>query len=95
MRSNRRSSLAASLVLMSLIPASAAHAKEAFEQTDNVACYQNGQLVLKTQDRIREFVPTSAMKLVAELSLGQVRETRIKLYSSDQEKVVCVITSQK
>jgi hypothetical protein len=94
MRPNRHPPLAA-VVLISLIPTSAAQAKEAFEQTDNVTCYQNGQLVLKTQDRIREFVPTSAMKLVAELSLGQVRETHVKLYSSDREKLLCVITTQK
>lgn len=62
---------------------------------ESVSCYQNGQLILKTQDRIREFRPTNSMSLILDISLGHVRENRIKLYASERAEVICVIANHK
>ncbi len=63
--------------------------------TDNVTCYQNGVAILKTQNRIREFTPSEAMKLLADIHLGQVSETRVRVYASTLGDVTCVLTNQK
>lgn len=62
--------------------------------SESVACYQNGQLILKMQERIREFQPTSAMTLLADVSVGLVQDTSSRLYASDQAGVVCVVTKK-
>jgi hypothetical protein len=61
---------------------------------EGLTCFQKGQPVFKAQDRVREFVATSSMPLVAEVSLGQVRETRVRLYASEHADVVCVTTNK-
>ena len=84
------------LLLLLLAVTSAAAAKDSVDgMVESINCYQNGQLILKTQDRIREFLPTNSMVLIADVSLGQVRETRVKLYTSEHADIVCVVTDQK
>lgn len=63
--------------------------------SDNVTCYQNGVVILKTQNRIREFTPSDKMKLLADINLGQVSETHMRLYASEVGQVTCVLSSQK
>ncbi len=63
--------------------------------SDNVTCYQNGMVILKTQNRIREFTPSDKMKLLADINLGQVSETHMRVYASEFGHVTCVLTSQK
>lgn len=63
--------------------------------SDNVTCFQNGVMILKTQNRIREFTPSDKMKLLAEINLGQVSETFMRVYASEIGQVTCVISSQK
>lgn len=63
--------------------------------SDNVTCYQNGTQILKTQNRIREFVPTEALKLLLDVNLGQVSETHVRVYASTVGDVSCVVMTQK
>ncbi len=63
--------------------------------TDNVTCYQNGMAILKTQNRIREFTPSDAMKLLVDINMGQVSETHVRVYASAIGGVTCVLTDQK
>lgn len=63
--------------------------------TDNVTCYQNGTAILKTQNRIREFTPSEAMKLLVDINLGQVSESHVRVYASSSGDVTCVLTVQK
>lgn len=63
--------------------------------SDSVTCYQNGTQILKTQNRIREFAPTEAMKLLLDVNLGQVSETHVRVYASTIGEVSCVVMSQK
>lgn len=81
---------------MFLVPGSTTHAREFTQESpESVSCYQKGQLILKTQKRIREFSPTSLMALIVDIDLGQVRETYIRMYVSEQADVVCVTRRQK
>ena len=63
--------------------------------TDNVTCYQHGTQIVRTQNRVREFIPSEPMKLVADINLGQVSETHIRIYASSVGEVTCVLTVQK
>ena len=63
--------------------------------SDNVTCFQNGAVILKTQNKIREFTPSESMKLLADINLGQVTETHMRVYASELGHVTCVLTSQK
>ena len=63
--------------------------------TENIACYQHGTIILKTQNKIREFTPSDAMKLLVDINLGQVNETRIRVYASSVGDVTCVLMNQK
>jgi hypothetical protein len=63
--------------------------------SDNVTCYQHGTPILKTQNRVREFVPSESMKLLVDVNLGQVSETHMRIYASTIGEVTCVLTSQK
>lgn len=63
--------------------------------SDNVTCYQNGVVILKTQNRIREFTPSDIMKLLADINLGQVSETHMRVYASEIGQVTCVLSSQR
>ena len=63
--------------------------------SDNVTCYQNGVVILKTQNRIREFKPSETMKLLADINFGQVSEMHMRVYASELGHVSCVLTSQK
>lgn len=63
--------------------------------SDNATCYQNGVVILKTQNRIREFTPSEGMKLLVEINLGQVSETYLRVYASAVGDVTCVVMSQK
>lgn len=84
------------IVLMFFISASYAQDQDyPFANSENVHCYQNGQLILKAQDRIRKFQPTSALTLLADVSVGQVHDTTSRLYASEQAGVVCVVTNKK
>jgi hypothetical protein len=86
--------IATALLLFASV--SSAEAKDYSDaNSESVACYQNGQLILKTQERIREFQPTSAMTLLADVSVGQVLDTNSRLYASDRAGVVCVVTNRK
>lgn len=85
---------------MALLPClfvlNAAHASELLPGlSDNVTCYQNGTQILKTQNRIREFTPSEAMKLLVDVNLGQVSETHIRVYASAVGDVTCVVMAQK
>jgi hypothetical protein len=62
---------------------------------DSVSCYQNGQEIFKTQERRRSFEVTGAMSLLAELSLGQVQETNVRLYAGERADIVCVVAKRK
>lgn len=86
--------------LIALLPAlfviNAVHASELLPGlSDNVTCYQNGTQILKTQNRIREFTPSEAMKLLVDVNLGQVSETHIRVYASAVGDVTCVVMAQK
>ena len=63
--------------------------------TDNLTCYQHGTAILKTQNRIREFTPSEAMKLLVDINLGQATETHVRVYASTVGDVTCVLTQQK
>jgi hypothetical protein len=62
---------------------------------ESVSCYQNGQLLLKTQERIREFRAMGFMSQITEINLGQINETIIRIYATERSGVVCVVTSRK
>lgn len=83
-------------LLLGFIVGNIAHAGELLPGlSDNVTCYQNGTQILKTQNRIREFTPTEAMKLLVDVNLGQVSETHIRVYASAIGDVTCVVMAQK
>jgi len=83
-------------LLMSYFMLSVGHASELLPGlSDNVACYQNGAQILKTQNRIREFSPTESMKLLFDVNLGQVSETHVRVYASAVGDVSCVVMTQK
>ena len=83
-------------LLLGLFMFNTGHASELLPGlSDNVACYQNGTQILKTQNRIREFAPTEAMKLLLDVNLGQVSETHIRVYASALGDVSCVVMTQK
>ena len=63
--------------------------------SDNVTCFQNGVVILKTQNRIREFTPSENMKLLTDINLGQVSEMHMRVFASTLGNVACVVTSQK
>jgi hypothetical protein len=88
--------LVAGLAMMASVSIAAPKDKEATSEgnIEGLTCFQKGQPVFKAQDRVREFVATSSMPLVAEVSLGQVRETRVRLYASEHADVVCVTTNK-
>lgn len=84
------------LILLGLIMMHSAVASDLLPGlSDNVTCYQNGVVILKTQNRIREFTPSDKMKLLVDINLGQVSETHIRVYASELGHVSCVLTSQK
>lgn len=83
-------------LLLGLFTLNAGHASELLPGlSDNVACFQNGVQILKTQNRIREFVPSDTLKLLLDVNLGQVSETHIRVYASAIGDVSCVVMTQK
>lgn len=83
-------------LLLGLCMSYVGHASELLPGlSDNVTCYQNGTQILKTQNRIREFAPTEAMKLLLDVNLGQVSETHLRVYASATGDVTCVVMTQK
>jgi hypothetical protein len=62
---------------------------------ESLSCYQDGRLILESQERLRTFRPTSAMTLVAEVSTGQVQETSQKIYGSEHGGLVCVVSDKQ
>lgn len=58
---------------------------------DEVKCYQNGQLILSIQERIRDFSVSNSMEKVADINAGQVDEKRTTLYTTEHAGVVCVV----
>lgn len=79
-------------MLFSFASATSAEAKDySSVDSESVNCYQNGQLIFETTDRLRAFQPASAMTLLADISTGQVQESTRKLYASDRAGLVCVV----
>ena len=96
MRTNYLIALLVSVVWFGLTISTGANASDLLPGlSDNVTCYQNGTAILKTQNRIREFTPSDAMKLLVDINLGQVSETHMRVYASTVGDVTCVITNQK
>lgn len=62
---------------------------------ERVTCYQNGQLIFETQDRLRSFETTSAMTLLADVSVGQIEDMTSRLYASERAGVICVVTNKR
>jgi len=61
------------------------------EFNGEINCYQNGTLILNEQQRVRSFKPSEHLKLLTDISLGQVKEKHIQIYSSSLANVVCII----
>ena len=88
--------LVANLIWLGATMGNAANASDLLPGlTYNVTCYQNGTAILKTQNRIREFTPSEAMKLLVDINLGQVTETHVRVYASTVGDVTCVLTRQR
>jgi hypothetical protein len=62
---------------------------------DNVSCYQDGQLIFRTKDRLRAFTPANAMQPLADISVGQIQERVVTLYGAGPDGLVCVVTMRK
>jgi hypothetical protein len=89
-----RAGLLGVLILLGIV--SSAEARQPLDAgADSVSCYQNGQEIFKTQERIRSFDVTGAMSLLAEFSLGQVQDTNIRLYAGERADIVCVVAKRK
>jgi len=83
-------------LLLGLFLCNAGHAGDLLPGlSDNVACYQNGTQILKTQNRIREFTPSESMKLLVQVKQGEASDTQIRVYASAIGDVTCVVTVQK
>ena len=67
----------------------------AAEQVEIVTCYQNGTQIVRTQGRVREFLPADTMPLLADIKLGQASEAHQKLYANAVGNIVCVVTTAK
>lgn len=61
---------------------------------ERVTCYQNGQLIFETRDRLRSFETTSAMTVLADVSVGQIEDMTSRLYASERAGVLCVVTNK-
>lgn len=96
MRESENKARLLAVIVLSLLMLQAAAASDLLPGlTDNVTCYQNGVVILKTQNKIREFTPSDKMKLLADINLGQVSETHMRVYGSEIGQVTCVLSSQK
>lgn len=62
---------------------------------EKLSCFQHGQLILDTSDRIREFQEMNNLTQIGEINKGQVSEELIKIYSVDSGNFVCILRSQK
>lgn len=88
--------ITAGALLLSLASAPSAGAQDySGVGSESVNCYQNGQLIFETTDRLRAFQPASAMTLLADVNTGQVQETTHKIYASDRAGLVCVVKNLK
>lgn len=83
-----------SIALMWVGYSSAVQATE-YPDGESLQCYQNGQLIFETSERMRAFQPSGAMTPLADVSVGQVQERHHKLYASDKAGVVCIVTDEK
>jgi hypothetical protein len=61
---------------------------------ESISCFQNGQLIFRTQERLREFLPGQDLSLLADINLGQVQETRVRIYGADRAELVCIISGR-
>lgn len=61
------------------------------ELVSDINCYQNGNIILSKQQRVREFKTTEHMKLLVDISLGQVNENMIKIYASSIANITCIV----
>ena len=61
------------------------------EPVTDINCYQNGKLILSEQQRVREFKTTEHMKLLVDISLGQVNENKLKIYASSLANISCIV----